>query len=328
MRTRHFRNGARMRTGKKLGLALGGGGARGFAHIGVLKVLERENIRPDIIVGTSVGSIVGGALASGMTIEQIEERAYSFLESDLYASSELKAMGDTESGAEQRLSSRIQNYFKTKIRLATSLYKPGILPLEDMEKCINYFIPDIKIEETEIPFRAVATDLKSGECIILKEGSLRRSLLASSAVPGAFSPVEINGRHLSDGGIICTVPVGCTLKEGADRVIAIAIDRDIILSSELHTAVDIYVRAGEIQGFYLEQHDLGRADLVIRLKLGSIHWTDFSRSQELISLGEAAAIERTAEIRGLARSVSRWRFGDRIKRAARRLVAMGRPGIG
>jgi len=309
-------------------LALGGGGARGFAHIGVLKVLERENIRPDIIVGTSVGSIVGGALASGMTIEQIEERAYSFLESDLYASSELKAMGDAESGAEQRLSSRIQNYFRTKIRLASALYKPGILPLDDMEECINYFIPDITIEETAIPFRAVATDLKSGECVILKEGSLRRALLASSAVPGAFPPVEMNGRHLSDGGIICTVPVGCALKEGANVVIAIAIDKDIILSSGLHTAVDIYVRAGEIQGFYLEQHDLGRADLVIRLKLGNIHWTDFSRSQELISLGEAAAIERTAEIRGLARTVSRWRFGDRIKRATRRLVAMGRSRIG
>jgi NTE family protein len=317
-----------MRKGSKLGLALGGGGARGFAHIGVLKVLERENIRPDIIVGTSVGSIVGGALASGMTVEQIEERAHSFLESDLYASSELKAMGDAESGAEQRLSSRIQNYFKTKIRLAGSLYKPGILPLEDMEKCINYFMPDIKIEETEIPFRAVATDLKSGECVILREGSLRRALLASSAVPGAFSPVEINGRHLSDGGIICTVPVRWTLKEGADRVIAIAIDRDMLLSSELHTAVDIYVRAGEIQGCYLEQYDLERADLVIRPELGSIHWTDFSRSPELIALGEAAARERIADIRRLARSISRGRFGDRMKRAAKKFLAKGRPGIG
>jgi NTE family protein len=311
-----------MRKGRKLGLALGGGGARGFAHIGVLKVLERENIRPDIIVGTSVGSIVGGALASGMTVEEIEERAYSFLESDLYAASELKAMGDAESGAEQRLSSRIQNYFKTKIRLASSLYKPGILPLEDMEDCINYFIPDIKIEETAIPFRAVATDLKSGEYIILKVGSLRRALLASSAVPGAFPPVEINGRHLSDGGIICTVPVGCTLKEGADRVIAIAIDRDIILSSELHTAVDIYVRAGEIQGFYLEENDLKGADIVIRTKLGGIHWTDFSQSRELISLGEEAAIDSLPEIRRLARSVTRWGFMDRMKRAMRRLFAM------
>jgi NTE family protein len=308
-----------MRKGRKLGLALGGGGARGFAHIGVLKVLEREGIRPDIIVGTSVGSIVGGALASGMTVEQIEQRVYSFLESDVYVSSELKAMGDAESGEDKRLSRRIQSYFKTKIRLASALYKPGILPLEDMEECINYFIPDIEIEETAIPFRAVATDLTSGECVILKQGSLRRSILASSAVPGAFPPVEINGRHLSDGGIICTVPVGCALKEGADRVIAIAIDRDIILSSELHTAVDIYVRAGEIQGFHLEEYDLESADLVIRPGLGGIHWTDFSHSMELISLGEAAAAHNLPEIRRLVKSLTRWSFIDWMKRAARRL---------
>lgn len=312
----------------RLGLALGGGGARGFAHIGVLKVLQREGIRPDIILGTSAGSVVGGALASGMTVQEIEEKAYAFLETDLYASSELKAMGDAESGAEQRLSRRIQSYFSTKMRLASALYKPGILPLEDMEEFINYFIPDIEIEETAIPFRAVATDLQRGECVILREGSLRRSILASSAVPGVFPPVEMNGRYFSDGGIICTVPVECALKEGADAVIAVAIDRDIILSSQLHTAVDIYVRAGEIQGFYLEEHDLKRADLVIRPELGSVHWTDFSRSRELISLGETAGTEKVAEIRALARSVSGSRLTDRIKRTVLGLVPRKRPEIG
>jgi NTE family protein len=311
-----------MRTGRRLGLALGGGGARGFAHIGAIKVLEKEGISPDIIVGTSVGSIVGGALASGMTVGQVEERAYSFLESDLYASSELKAMGDAESGEEQRLSRRIQSYFKTKIRLVSALYKPGILPMSDMEEFINYFIPDIRIDETVIPFRTVATDLKSGECVLLKEGSLRRSILASSAVPGALPPVEIDGRQLSDGGIICTVPSRYAREEGARVVIAIAVDRNIALTSELQTAVDIYVRAGEIQGFYLEEYDLECADLVIRPELGGIHWTDFSHSQELISMGEAAAMERIAEIRRLTRPVWRRGFMDRIKRATRRLFAM------
>jgi len=308
-----------MRRGRKIGLALGGGGARGFAHIGVMKVLEREHIKPDIIVGTSVGSIVGGALASGMTVGELEERAYSFLESDPYISSELKAMGDAESGVEQGLSTRIQGYFKTKIRLASALYKPGILPMGDMEEFISFFIPDIKVEDTVIPFRAIATDLKSGERVILKGGSLRRSILASSAVPGAFSPVEINGKHLSDGGIICTVPAGCALEEGASVVIAIAIDRDIAFYSSLQTAVDVYVRAGEIQGYHLEEHDLKRADLVIRPKLGGIHWTDFSRFKEMISLGEAAATNSLPEIRRLAKSVTRWGFMDRIKRSARKI---------
>jgi len=317
-----------MRKARKIGLALGGGGARGFAHIGVMKVLEKEKIKPDIIVGTSIGSIVGGAFASGMKIKEMEKRAESFLESDLYQSSELKAMGDAESGAEQRLSRRIQSYFMTKIRLAQALYRPSILQIDEMQEFVNFFIPDIQIEETIIPFRAVATDLRSGECVVLKEGSLRRSILASSAVPGALPPVEINGRKLSDGGIICNVPVQHLFEEGAQEVIAIAVDRDIALCSELQTAVDIYVRAGEIQGFHMEKYSLENADIVIRPQIGNIHWTDFSRSKELISLGESAAIDSLPEIRRLARSIAPWSLVDNIKRSVKRLFVVRPSGNG
>jgi NTE family protein len=302
-----------MKKTRKIGLALGGGGARGLAHIGALKVLEREKIKADIIVGTSIGAIVGGAFASGMKAEELEERFASFLESDLYKSSELKAMGDAESGADQSLSRQIQSYFKTKIRLAQALFRPGILQIREIEEFINFFIPDIQIEETAIPFRAVATDVKSGGCVIIKKGSLRRSILASSAIPGALPPVEINGRQLSDGGIISLVPARCAMQEGAKVVIAIAVDKDISLASELRTAVDISVRAGEIQGFYLEKYDLENADIVIRPELGCIHWTDFSRSKELISLGEAAAIDSLPDIRRLAKTIPQLELTDRIK---------------
>jgi NTE family protein len=317
-----------VRKARKIGLALGGGGARGLAHIGVMKVLEREKITPDIIVGASVGAIVGGALASGMKAEELEARVASFLESDLYQSSELKAMGDAESGAEQRLSKRIQSYFKTKIRLAQGIFRTSILPVRDMEEFIEFFIPDIQIEETMIPFRAVATDLLSGECVVLKKGPLRRSILASSAVPGALPPVEIDGRQLSDGGIICIVPAQCALEEGADVVIAIAVDRDISLVPGLNTAVDIYVRAGEIQGFYLENYDLEHADIVIRPELGGTHWTDFSQSRELISLGESAAIDRLPELRRLAKPMARWELMDRIKRSVKRFFVTRPSGNG
>jgi NTE family protein len=310
-----------MKKAKKIGLALGGGGARGFAHIGVLKVLEREGIRPDIIVGTSIGSIVGGAIASGMTVNSLEERADAFLESDLYRCSELKAMGDAESGAEQRMSRRIQTYFKTKIRLAQALFRPGILPSKDMEEFVNFFIPDIQIEETVIPFGAVTTDLTSGECVFLTHGSLRQAILASSSIPGALPPVEVEGRQLADGGVICTVPAGYAAELGADFVIAVSIDRDILLGSELQTAVDIYVRAGEIMGFHLEQHHLKHADLVIRPDLGNIHWTDFSQSKELIALGEAAARKSLPELRRLAESAAPGGFIERLKRSAGRLFA-------
>lgn len=224
------------------------------------------------------------------------------------------------------MSKRIQSYFKTKIRLAHALYKPSILQIGDVEEFINFFVPDIQIEETLIPFRAVATDLETGECVVLNKGPLRRSVLASSAVPGALPPVEINGRLLSDGGIICTVPSRYAREEGIHVVIAIAVDRDILLSSELQTAVDIYVRAGEIMGFHLEQYDLESADLVIRPDLGSIHWTDFSKSERLIALGEAAAHDRLPEIRRLVRP---WRErAGRIRSALKRFFVTQSPGNG
>jgi NTE family protein len=317
-----------MRKARKIGLALGGGGARGFAHIGVMKVLEREKITPDIIVGTSIGALVGGAVASGMKVEELEERVASFLQSDLYQSSELKAMGDAESGAEQSLSRRIQSYFRTKIRLVQALYRPSILHIGDIEEFIDFFVPDIQIEETTIPFRAVATDLESGECVVLKRGSLRRSILASCAVPGALPPVEIDGRQLSDGGIIYVVPARCALEEGADVVIAIAVDRDISFVSGLQTAVDIYVRAGEIQGFHLENYDLKNVDILIRPELGDTRWTDFSQSMELISLGESAAEERLPEIRRLAKPTAKRELMDRIKRSVKRFFVIRPSGNG
>jgi NTE family protein len=317
-----------MKEGRKIGLALGGGGARGFAHIGILKVLDREGIRPDIIVGTSVGSIVGGAIASGMTVHALEERADAFLESDLYRSSELKAMGDAESGAEQRMSRRIQTYFKTKIRLAQALFRPGILPAKDMEEFVNFFIPDIQIEETVVPFGAVTTDLTSGECVFLKHGSLRQAILASSSIPGALPPVEVEGRQLADGGIICTVPAGYAVEHGADFVIAVSIDRDILLASELQTAVDIYVRAGEIMGYHLEQYNLKHADIVIRPDLGNTHWTDFSQSKQLIALGEAAAQQSLPELRKLAETAAPKGFMGRLKGSVRRFFAKRAPRTG
>jgi NTE family protein len=263
-----------------------------------------------------------------MTVSELEERADAFLESDLYRSSELKAMGDAESGAEQRMSKRIQTYFKTKIRLAQALFRPGILPAKDMEEFVNFFIPDIQIEETVIPFGAVTTDLTSGECVFLTHGPLRHAILASSSIPGALPPLEVEGRQLADGGVICTVPAGYAAELGADFVIAVSIDRDILLGSELQTAVDIYVRSGEIMGFHLEQYNLKHADLVIRPDLGNIHWTDFSQSKELIALGEAAAQESLPELRKLAEAAAPRGFMGRVKGLARRFFARRAPRTG
>ena len=317
-----------MKKTTKIGLALGGGGARGLAHIGSMKVIEREGIRPDIIVGSSMGSVVGGALAIGTKAEELEKRVLSFLQDDIYESSELRALGDAERGIDQRLSRRIQCYFQTKIRLAHGIYRPGILETKDIEELIDYFIPDINIEETVIPFRAVATDLGSGKLVVFREGPLRRAILASSSVPGMLPYVEIDGRQLSDGAIIQSVPARVAVEEGADFVIAIAVDRDLGLAPHFHTALDVYIRAGEIQGYYLENHELKCADIVIKPVLGSTHWTDFSNAQELILSGESAAMDMVSDMRRLLKKAHRWNFLVKAAKKIKGIVSMEKQGNG
>jgi NTE family protein len=283
---------------KRIGLALGGGGARGLAHIGVLKVLEREKIPMDLIVGTSIGALVGGAYASGISSDELKKRAGEYLNSTEFRSSAIRALEAAHAKGEVGLTQRIETYLRNHFYLIQAMFKPGILSNEDFQVTINYFIPDIQIEETRIPFRAVATDLVSGEGITFSEGSLRQAVMASCAVPGAIAPLKEGERLLSDGGTICRVPSSVARQEGADVVIAVAVDRDI-RSEELRTVVDVYLRVSEIMGERLKQYELADADVVILPEVGDLHWSSFSQAMILIDEGERAAREKLDDIRRL-----------------------------
>jgi len=283
---------------KRIGLALGGGGARGLAHIGVLRVLEKEEIPIDLIAGTSIGALVGGAYASGLKPDELQKRVDEYLNSTEFRSSAIKAFETAHAKEEVGLTQRIQTYLRNHFYLIQAMFKPGILSNEDFQTTIDYFIPDIQIEETRIPFRAVATDLVSGEEITFSKGSLRQAVMASCAVPGAMAPVKEGERLLSDGGIICLVPSPVARQEGADIVIAVAVDRGIG-SEEPRTVVDVYLRVNEIMGERLKQYELAEADVVIRPEVGDLHWSSFSQAKNLIDEGEKAAREKVDDIRHL-----------------------------
>ena len=283
---------------KRIGLALGGGGARGLAHVGVLKVLEKEKIPIRLIAGTSIGALVGGAYASGINADELQKKVDEFLNSPEFQSSAIKAYETAHAKEEVGLTQRIQTYIRNRFYLIQALLKPGILSNEDFRATIDYFIPDIQIEETRIPFRAVATDLVSGEEITFSEGSLRQAVMASCAVPGAIAPLKEGERLLSDGGIICSVPSSVARQEGADIVIAVVVDRGIG-SEELRTVVDVYLRVNEIMGERLKQCELAEADVVIHPEVGDLHWSSFSEAMNLIDEGEKAAREKLDDIRRL-----------------------------
>ncbi|MBW2598750.1 MAG: patatin-like phospholipase family protein [Deltaproteobacteria bacterium] len=283
--------------GKRIGLALGGGGARGFAHIGVIRVLKQEKIPIDIIVGTSSGALIGGAYASGTTPAEMEQKIDEYLNSEEYQFSAIRTIEKAHSEEHASLRQKIQGFLQNKFLLLQAMFKPGILSAEEFQSMIDFFIPDILIQDTIVPFRTVTTDLISGEQVIFSEGPLREAVMMSSAVPGAIEPIKAGEMLLSDGGIISLVPVNATRREGADIVIAVNITRGIFSEEKLETAQEICDRAADITSYHLINYELTAADVVIRPGVGNLHWSDFSHAGSLIAEGEKAATKSMPDIR-------------------------------
>ncbi len=288
--------------GKRIGLALGGGGARGLSHIGVLRVFETESIPIHVLVGSSIGALIGAAYAVGYGALEIERQFAAFLQSELFLESALRSIKEVQASRKMSLSHRFQAFFKNRYLLAQAIFRPGLLQSDDFQAMIDYFLPDVDIQDTRIPYRAVATDLVSGESVVISRGPIRQAVMASCAVPGAVPPLAHEGMLLSDGGIIHMVPTDIARQEGAQFVVGVGVTHDLLSTYEMNSAVDIYVRSANIMSYHMEQKMLKAADVVIRPRSGSLHWTDFDLAGELIREGERAAREKLPEIRGASRS--------------------------
>jgi NTE family protein len=283
-------------TQKKIGLALGGGGVRGFSHIGVLNVIEEEGIDIDVIAGTSAGALIGAAYASGQRPEEIQKKIDAYMRSPEFEESTIKSIGESFFGDKKNFFQRAHTFVKNRLLFVQAFFKSSVLPSNDFQSLINYFLPDIDIRETRIPLRVVSTDLITGKKIVFSEGSLRQAVLASCSVPGALAPVRYGEMLLADGGITSLVPVHVTREAGADIVIAVTVDRELSTDVMIETAKDVLFRAGEITADTLEEWELADADVIIRPQVGHMHWMDYSRSADLVKIGEQAARESLEKI--------------------------------
>ena len=291
---------------KKIGLALGAGGARGISHIGVLRLFESQSIPIDVLVGSSIGALVGGAFASGIQTSELAERVEAFLRDPIFLESSLESIRQLEANKKLSLVQKIQGFFKNRFLLAQALFRPGMLDEENFQEMIDFFIPDIQVQDTPIPFRAVAVDLVGGKPVVFSNGSLREAVMASCAVPGAVSPHPSNGMLLADGGILYMVPTSIAREEGADVVVAVAVNPKISSTQKLSSAVDVYVRATNVGVYHNEQRLLQEADVVILPEVGDLHWTDFGQATDLIAAGEKAAREKLPQIRKALPFFRRW----------------------
>jgi NTE family protein len=247
----------------KIGLALGGGAAKGFAHIGVIKMLEASGIHPDVVAGTSAGSVVGALYASGMDAFALQQTAFGLDEA--------------------------------KIR-DVRLFSGGLVQGQALQDYVNQLLHKQPIEQLKLPFAAVATELESGTRTVFVRGNAGRAVRASSSIPGVFEPVEIHGKHYVDGGVVSPIPVDAARQLGADFVIAV----DISAAPDGRNPQDMMGIVGQsltIMGRQLAAQESARADVVIRPDLTGIGPTDFEQKNQAILAGEKAALAAIPAIR-------------------------------
>lgn len=254
---------------KKVGIALGAGGAKGFAHIGVLQVLQREGIAIEMISGTSMGAVVGAAYAAG---------------------SDLEFMG--------KLAANINH----SMIMDMNLPRVGLLKGQRALDIIRLLTHNKSFDQLDIPFAAVATDIQKGEPVVFRDGDVAQAVRASISIPGIFNPVRIDNRILVDGAVTERLPVGILKEMGADIIIGV----DVKLKSQdkkdkvkIGNIYDIIIQSIEILETRACRPSIELADCIITPDTSAITTTDFGKGRECVEIGRLAAEEKIGEIKEL-----------------------------
>ncbi len=284
----------------KICLALGGGAARGLAHLGVLKVFEDANVPINMITGTSLGALIGGLYATQPDASYWMGRVEQFLRSYRSRKTRLEFLRKLEqtAGNHRGFFSDMATLIRKGYFWGVTATKSAFVGEKEYEELVFPLIPDISIEETVIPFGCVATDIRNGKRMLYDKGRLRTAISASCALPGIFPPVADGDMLLVDGGWVERVPVLCSWDMGATVVIAVDVSSDVEKFDD-KSGLDIVLRADAVSRIYLNQVLVREADLVIHPDVGGTHWADFSNPKHLFKQGETAALEKLISVRTL-----------------------------
>ena len=296
----------------KLVLVLSGGGARGIAHIGVIRVLEELHIAPDLIVGTSMGSIIGGLYAAGWSPDEMEEIVQTI---------------DWEKIFTDRVDRNDRSFRRKQddrpVLIQGRLYFEGLKPvvpsgvirgqrLELALRIIEALSPaESDFDELPIPYRAVAADIATGEAVVISAGSLATAMRASMSIPGALPPVKIDDHDLVDGGITANLPVGIAQDLGAQKIIAVDISSRLLEedNKDFESFLSIYNHLNSLLTVRNRERDVERLqadDLLIVPDLGDISFVSFDRAADAVAIGEEAARLQIDELRKFSTTAEHW----------------------
>ncbi len=293
-----------MKKQAKVALALGGGGARGCAHIGALKVLERENIPIDMIVGTSIGAVVGAIYADNPVALQLEERFKQFLTSEEYKRSGLELFKRKEPA--ENFFGQIATNIRERLVVNIAQSKPSLVRGKRLQRAMDFLIPEGRIEETEIPFYTVASNIGNGKQVVFNEGDMRSIVGASASIPGFLPPYQVNGYLLVDGSVVCPIPVEPARDYGADVVLAIDVGQRLNDKPKLDNVIDVIFQTQHMTARHYNLQLLEKADLVLRPDVGEVHWSEFKLLDYMIEEGEKVTEALLPDIKNLIRGKSGW----------------------
>lgn len=279
----------------KRAIALGGGGARGLAHIGVLKVLEEDGIKFDCIAGTSMGAIIGALYAIDQNAAKLEKTLKEYFFNVMFSKLNMQKMQD-----ETQVSSA-----RSLIRKAREFVKYGspdsgnsFLSHSMLEEMVNSLLPDIDITDTKIPFICVATDITNGKEKSFSKGPLRKIVLASASIPGVFPPVNIDDIWYTDGAHVNVTPVSAAKLLGADFIIASDVKSKLkTLDALPANSKDIMNRCNFIANYLFYEVLIKEANIVIEPNIKQISWSEFNKFNLMVSEGEKAARAQLLNIR-------------------------------
>jgi NTE family protein len=268
----------------KIGLVLGGGGARGLGHIGVLKALKKHSIPIHMVAGTSIGAVIGAMYAATLDPHWIENKFKEFIDSEAYKRIGLHRLVPT-SQPNSSIFQTAATYMKNQIIINLANDRLGILKQERLSEIIDFMLPVKTFEELKIPFSCLAVDLNSGEDVVFNSGNLIEAIVASSAIPGYIPPIEKDGMLLTDGAVSCPVPVKTVRKMGADFRISVDVGLNHFEPLENPNLLQVLGRAEQITSTRLGEVKSEKADITIRPDTMNVFWAEFDKIDQLIKLG-------------------------------------------